>query len=388
MPWTELRPMDQRVLFIADYLREADSMTGLCAEYGISRKTGYKWLARYRHDGMEGLADQSRRPQSQPSALPHAVRRTILELRQKSRVPLGAKKIQALLQQRYPDQPPPSCTTIYNILKQAELVEPRRTIRRVPCHATPLSSTTQPNALWSADYKGQFRLRNGHWCYPLTVMDHASRYLLSCEGLKGPRFKETKAVFERLFHEHGLPERLRTDNGIPFASTGSGGLSQLSIWWIRLGIIPERIEKGRPEQNGRHERMHRTLKRAVVTPAASNERSQQQRFTRFCREYNHERPHEALQQQTPSQRYQPSARPYPETLPELVYPSWMSAQHVSSGGIMYALGQRIYVGYLLIGETVGLECIADGVWQVYFGPVKLGRFDEREAKGDYLTLKV
>lgn len=388
MPWQELRPMDQRLLFIADCLRERASMTALCAEYGISRKTGYKWLARYRQEGQDGLLEHSRRPQASPHALPYAVQQSILALRQQHRDPPGAKKIQVLLAQHYPDQPVPSRTTIYTVLRRAGLVEPQRRIRRVPSHGSALQSARQPNGLWSADYKGQFRLRNGQWCYPLTVMDHASRYLLACDGLQGTRLKETRAVFERLFRDYGLPERLRTDNGTPFASTGCGGLSRLSIWWIRLGIIPERIEKGRPEQNGRHERMHRTLKRAVVVPPAASARAQQARFTAFCREYNGERPHEALQQRTPASIYRPSARPYPEQLPELVYPSYMSVHRVSSGGIVYALGRRIYVGYLLIGETIGLEAIDAGVWAVHFGPIRLGRIDERDARGDYLSLKV
>jgi transposase InsO family protein len=380
--------MDQRLLFIADCLRERDSMTALCAEYGISRKTGYKWLARYHREGQEGLVEQSRRPQSSPQALSYAVQQHILALRRQYRDPPGAKKIQMLLAQRYPDQTVPSRTTIYTVLRRAGLVEPQRRIRRVPTHGTVLQSARQPNGLWSADYKGQFRLGNGQWCYPLTVMDHASRYLLACDGLQGTRLKETRAVFERLFRDYGLPDRLRTDNGTPFASTGCGGLSRLSIWWIRLGIIPERIEKGRPEQNGRHERMHRTLKRSVVVPPAASARSQQARFAAFCREYNGERPHEALQQQTPASVYRPSTRPFPERLPELVYPSHMSMHRVSSGGIVYALGRRIYVGYLLIGEIIGLEAINSGIWAVHFGPVRLGRFDERDARGDYLTLKV
>lgn len=391
MPWKDVKPMDEKLLFIADHLREAGSFSQLCERYGISRKTGYKWVERYRVEGMAGLEERSRRPHVAAGEIPYAIRKAVIELRRQGREPLGPKKIQALLGRRFPDQPIPSKTSIYNVLKREGMLEPKRRRRRVQPSCHRLVTATTPNELWSADYKGQFKLGNGRWCYPLTVMDHASRYLLGCQGLDGTRLAETKAVFERLFREYGLPNRIRTDNGVPFASTATGGLSQLSVWWIRLGILPERIEPGHPQQNGRHERMHRTLKRAVTHPPAANQSAQQVQFDSFCTHYNEQRPHEGLGQRSPQSCYHPSERPYPEHLPELEYPGYLQCQKVSTNGIAYWSGRRIYVGYLLTGERVGLEEVDDGIWAVYFGPVRLGTFDERQTKGrldDYLTLKV
>lgn len=391
MPWNEVTPMDEKVLFIADHLRERCNFTELCSHYGISRKTGYKWLGRYRSDGLEGLEERSRRPHSCAGEVPYPLRQAILELRTQGRDILGPKKIQALLAQRFTDQPVPSKTTIYNVLRRAGRIEPQRRRRHVSPHPSPLAPAKAPNELWSADYKGQFKTRDGHWCYPLTVMDHASRYLLGCQGLTGTRLNETRATFERLFRTYGLPSRLRTDNGVPFASVGSGGLSHLSIWWIRLGIVPERIEPGQPQQNGRHERMHRTLKRAVIHPPATDMAAQQTAFDRFRVQYNEQRPHEGLGQQSPKSCYQPSLRPYPDTLPELEYPSYFHRHKVAPNGLIYWTNRRVYIGYLLAGEWVGLEAVDDGLWEVYFGPVRIGRFDERQTKGalnDYLTLKV
>ncbi len=381
--------MQEKILFVADYLRELESFSGLCLRYGVSRKTGYKLVERYGREGMAGLEERSRRPHSQPCQLPHAVRLAIIELRRPGCMKLGPKKIQALLQQRYPDQPVPSRTTIYNVLKGAGHIPPRRLRRRVAASPSGLSSAQVPNGLWSADFKGQFLTRDGHWCYPLTVMDHASRYLLGCQALAGTGQDQAQAAFKALFRQYGLPERLRTDNGVPFATTGGGGLSRLSIWWIRLGILPERIKPGRPQQNGRHERMHRTLKDAAATPPAASARAQQRRFETFCGQYNSDRPHEALGQKTPASLYTASSRAYPERLPELVYPSYIHAHRVSHNGLIYWNGCRIYVGYQFAGERIGLEAIADGLWQVSFGPVRLGQFDQRRPKhDDYFTLNV
>lgn len=222
-------------------------------------------------------------------------------------------------------------------------------------------------------------------------MDYASRYLLRCHGLAGTSFDGARTVFETLFRECGLPERIRTDNGAPFARIGAGGLSRLSLWWVRLGILPERIKPGRPQQNGRHERMHRTLKQAVTHPPAQTLGQQQTLFDQFQRHYNEERLHEGLGQHTPASRYEASIRTYPERLPELEYPNWYRRQKVSVNRVMYCLGRRVYVGYLLGGEWMGLEPVADGEWDVYFGPVRLGHFDERDTRGvqnDYIVLKV
>ena len=391
MSWKEVNPMQQKVLFIADYLRQISSLTDLCAQYGISRKTGYKWIQRFQESGIDGLSEQSRKPTSCPTQTPYRIQQAILELRQQFQTMPGAKKLQALLTQRYPHETIPSKSTIYNILNKAGLVKSRRRKRRVSPYPQPFSPVSETNELWSVDYKGQFKLRNGQWCYPLTVMDHKSRYLCGCDALKGPRLKETQAAFIRLFKEYGLPLRIRSDNGVPFASIACGGLSQLSIWWIKLGIHPERIEPGQPQQNGRHERMHRTLKQAATRPPSINMKQQQLRFDDFCKEYNEQRPHEALQQQTPASHYSPSLRPFPKRLPSLNYPDYYEVRKVACNGVVYWRNKMVYVSQLLDQETVGLEEVEDGVWQVYFGPVMLGKFNERNIVSKtqpYLSIKV
>lgn len=385
--------MDQRILFIADYLRESYNFSELCRRYGISRKTGYKWVKRYATDALDGLADRERRPHRSPQQVPYAIRQAVLSLRRHGTLVLGPKKIRALLAQRFPDTPPPSKTTIYNILKAARLVEPRKRRIRVPGMPSPLPPADEPNAVWSADFKGQFLLGNRQWCYPLTVMDQDSRYLIGCQGLKTTAVTSARNSFERWFREYGLPTRIRTDNGVPFATRAAGGLSALAIWWIRLGIAPERIAPGKPQQNGRHERMHRTLKKAVTKPAASSFRRQQQRFDDFREDYNDHRPHESLGQVTPASRYRSSTRPYPERLPEIEYPGHYLPRRVGSAGVIYIANYQAYLSHLLVGETVALEQMDEDVWDVYFGPVRLGRLDtarpsRKSQRSDYLTLKV
>jgi len=391
MPWKEVRPMDEKILFIADYLREVDSLSQLCERYGISRKTGYKWVARYRLKGTDGLAEQSRRPHHVGIETPYTVQQAVLELRQGRRLPPGPKKIQVLLAGRFDATLIPSKTTIYNILRRAGQIDIQRRVRRVQGVQRTLTSATTPNELWSADYKGQFKTGDGRWCYPLTVMDHASRYLLVCKGLPGTRFVETRAAFEQAFRCYGLPERLRTDNGVPFASLAVGGLSKLSVWWIRLGILPERITPGRPQQNGRHERMHRTLKQTISHPPADTLSAQQRQLDGFRNHYNDQRPHEGLEQKIPDACYTPSPRAYPSRLPVLEYPDYFDRQRVSRNGLIYWRTLRVYIGYLLAGEWVGMEEVGDGLWTVYFGPVRLGSFNQRDTKGhqnDYLTIKM
>lgn len=391
MPWQEMKPMDQKILFIADHLRGLYSHTKLCERYGISRKTGYKWLERYQQFELEGLEERSRRPHQSPLSTPYPIRKAIIELRTRSRVALGAKKIRALLAQRFPSQPLPSKSTIYNILNAEGLVHKQKRRGRVSPYPQPFAPVDEPNEVWSADYKGQFKLGSGQWCYPLTVMDHHSRYLLGCQGVTGTASVVARKQFARLFKQYGLPRRIRTDNGVPFASRATGGLSALSIWWIRLGIVPERIEPGKPQQNGRHERMHRTLKLATTRPAAASFAAQQRHFDAFRQEYNHERPHEALGQIPPAKYYQPSAREYPKTLPQPEYPEYFVVRQVRSSGVVYANAGQVYVSHLLTGEQVGLEEVEDGVWDIYFGPIRLGSYNLRDQKGGrtpYWTLKV
>lgn len=388
MPWKDVKPMDEKILFIADYLRQVDSFSRLCERFGVSRKTGYKWVERYGQGGAEALEERSRKRHTQAAQTPYAVQQAVLQLREGQDAP-GPKKIQALLARTHPEEEVPSATTIYNILKRAGKIETRRRTSKVIAQPGPLRCAATPNELWSADYKGQFKTADGRWCYPLTVMDHASRYLLGCQGLEGTRHEPTQRVFERLFREYGLPQRMRTDNGVPFASVGMGGLSRLSVWWIRLGIHPERIEPGKPQQNGRHERMHRTLKRALGQPPAANLAQQQRQLNAFRQYYNEQRPHEGLDLKSPQACYSQSAKPFPTRLPELQYPSYFDLSKVHGSGLVYWGGLTIYVGNLFCGEYVGIESTGDGIWDVYFGPVRLGRFDERNA-GDrgYLNLKV
>lgn len=388
MPWNELKPMDLKVMFIASYLEGKHTFSKLCSDYEISRKTGYKWVERYESEGPGGLEERSRRRHNQSYVVPVAVRQAIIELRSIGETTPGPKKIQNDLLKRFPDQDPPSKTTIYNILKAADLITPQRIRRRVAVYPKPLSKAETPNQLFSADYKGQFLTGAGVWCYPLTIMDHASRFLLACQSMPSTNFKETQQTFERVFREYGLPERIRTDNGVPFASTGQAGLSQLSIWWLRLGIIPERIEPGRPDQNGRHERMHRTLKSTLPQPPATPWEAQQKHFNRFMQHYNYERGHEALDQKTPASCYSPSTRPYPEKLPEMSYPSHVECYLTDSNGIINRSGLRIYIANVLKHQTIGMEMIGDDIWEVIFGPVILGRVYAREAKNGYVSIKV
>lgn len=391
MPWKEVKPMEQKILFIADYLRGGRSFMELCRCYGISRKIGYKWVGRYNNEGIEGLNERSRKPHESPQSTPYSICKEIVTIRTKGRMRPGPKKIQTLLSDRHPEWTIPSKTTIYNILLREGLVEKKKLRRRVPAETKPFGPVHDPNDLWSADFKGQFLTGDGIWCYPLTVMDHESRYLLDCRALPGTAMQAVRNAFERLFREYGLPRRIRTDNGVPFASQSVRGISHLSRWWIRLGIMPERIEKGKPQQNGNHERMHRTLKDAALRPPARTSACQQEVFDEFRSEYNEERPHEALGQKTPASLYRPSLRRMPEQMPELEYPRHYRLATVSSHGIMYCFGRFIYVGHVLTGERVGLEEVTDGIWNTYFGPLLLGHVDltaEKKNRHGYERLKV
>ena len=391
MPWKEVKPMEQKILFIADYLRSGKSFMDLCRSYGISRKIGYKWVRRYREGGMDALHERSRKPHLSPQSTSFSICKEIIALRTKRRIQPGPKKIQALLCTQHPEWTVPSKTTIYNILRREGLVEKRKLRRRVTAEPKAFGPVHEPNDLWSADFKGQFLTGDGSWCYPLTIMDHESRYLLDCRALPGTAMQAVQKTFERIFREYGLPRRIRTDNGVPFASNSVRGISHLSRWWIRLGIVPERIEKGKPQQNGNHERMHRTLKDAALRPPARTSSRQQEVFDEVRREYNDERPHEALGQKTPASRYRPSPRRMPDQLPDLEYPGHYRLATVSSHGVMYCFGRYIYVGHVLTGERLGLEEVRDGIWNAYFGPLVLGYVDLTEQKKNrfgYERLKV
>lgn len=389
MPWKEVKPMDEKTLFIAEYVQGDKMFAELCGLYGISRKTGYKWISRYKRDGFHGLEELSRKPHLCPHRTPYAIRKEIIDLRQK-RINPGPKKIQTLLLKKYAEADIPSKTTIYNILRFEGVVKTRKLRRHIPPGPKPFEPAREPNDLWTADFKGQFLTGDSRWCFPLTVMDDVSRYLLGCRGLDGTGTQAVKEEFDKLFREYGLPLRIRTDNGVPFASLSTAGISQLSKWWIRLGIVPERIERGKPQQNGNHERMHRTLKDAAIKPPAKTRARQQGAFDQFRIEYNEERPHESLGQETPASKYRTSPRRMPKRLPELEYPGHYRIASVLTHGIVSCFGKMIYVGHLLTGERIGMNEIDDGVWIVYYGPVRLGRFDLRDGnnKWGYMKLKV
>lgn len=379
MPWKENTPMTERARFVALHAEGLYSMTELCARFGISRRVGYKWLHRFAAAGLSGLAERSRAPHSCPHrADPEAVAALI---RTRERHPhWGPKKLVAYLRQRQPELLLPAVSTAGEILKRHGLIRPQRRRSR-PAHPGqgPLV-TTAPHQVWMADFKGEFRLGNGQLCYPLTLSDAHTRYLLACFALPNATSASARPCFAQVFAEHGLPEAIRTDNGPPFASTALGGLSRLNVAWTQLGIQHQRIAPGHPEQNGRHERMHRTLKAETARPPAEDLGGQQQRFDAFLREFNHERPHEALGQVTPASVHTPSPRPLPEAPPAPAYPGHFEVRQVKAGGEIRFRQQFLFVSQALHGEAVGLEEEADGVWSLFYYHLLLGRFHERELR--------
>ena len=375
MPFAETQVMDQRQRFVYDTHCSLLSFSELCRRYGISRKTGYKWVERWLNSGPEGLQDRTSRPGTSPLATPADVVEAILEVRRKY-TDYGAKKVTWYLQRNRPELQLPSLTTIHNILHRHGLVpERRRRVRR--WHpGRPTTEAMHPNAIWSMDFKGQFRTRDGLYCFPLTVQDVHSRFVLACQGRLDVSLEGVRPVFAQLFREHGLPERIRSDNGAPFASNALGRLSQLTVWFIRLGIIPELIEPASPQQNGKHENMHLVLKRQATRPPQANLRSQQKVLSTFRHDYNWVRPHEALGGALPSDLYRPSARPYPRRMVSITYPSHYETRLVSRNGGIRWFNQWVNVSHLLAEEYVGMEEVDAGLFDVYFGPVWLGRFVE------------
>jgi transposase InsO family protein len=371
--------MDQRTQFIADYLRELLNVTELCDLYGVSRKTAYKWIDRYLRQGPAGIEERSRRPHSSPNQTAEEIVSAILEARHRH-PSWGGKKLLTLLHKGHPRWELPARSTVCDILSRHGMVPKKRNRRRIGHPGKPSSLILAPNDLWCADYKGQFKTGDGLYCYPLTVTDGFSRFLLGCQGLNSTAVAEAKPVFTQLFREYGLPKRIRTDNGVPFATNTLARLSTLSAWWVRLGILPELIEPGKPQQNGRHERMHRTLKAETTRPVAANLAAQQRKFNRFREEFNHERPHEALDQQTPASCYSASPRPMPSKLPPLEYPDRFEVRYVSANGGIRWKRDWVNVSMVCVGEYVGFEEIDDGIWNVYFGPLKLGRLLERHMR--------
>lgn len=376
MPWSETSPMEQRLLFVKDHARGLYPMSDLCDRYGISRKTGYKWLARYEAAGPTGLLDRSRRPHHCAHASPPEIVRALVHARR--RYPYwGAGKLLEILARRHPSWPWPHRSTACEILERHGLVRRRRRRRKHPRTSRPHAAMTAPNVVWTADFKGEFKTRDGRYCYPLTVVDGCSRYLLGCRALLHPTSAATKAAFVRLFRMYGLPQCIRTDNGEPFASVTLGRLSRLAVWWLQLGILPERIALGHPEQNGRHERLHRTLKEEATRPPAPSCAQQQRHFNRFRRRYNHLRPHESLGQRPPASVYYPSARPLPPRVPLFTYPAHFEVRRVGHGGGIRWRGQYVFVSKALAHEPIGLEAVSDAVWDVFVASLRIGQLHER-----------
>lgn len=377
MPWMETAPVEQREHFVRDHGGGLFTMVELCTRYGVSRKTGYKWLARFEEGGPAALPDRSRAPHHCPHRIGADVARLICEAR-RQHPSWGPEKLLGWLAPRHTDIAWPAISTAGDLLARRGLVKKRRRRRHYQHPGVVPPTTTHPNDLWTADFKGHFRTRDAIYCYPLTIADQHTRYLLACHGLLSTKGHGVRPVFERLFCEYGLPHAIRTDNGVPFATTGIHGLSQLNVWWLRLGIQHQRILPAHPQQNGTHERMHRTLKGEAIRPPRANLAAQQRAFNGFRRLYNDERPHQALQGRTPASLYCASPRPYPRTLPPVDYPGHFIVKRVTNAGTIRFKKRLLFLANALKQHPVGLEETADGVWSIHFCHVLLGRLDERD----------
>jgi putative transposase len=375
MPWRETSPMEERLEFVREYETELFTMTELAAQYGISRRTGYKWLERYDAHGAVGLHDRSRRPHASPQATDPELIAALVRLRQRH-PRWGAKKLLTVAARHDPHAVWSCPSTVAAHLKARELVTARRRRRPPVAVAASRAPITAANDVWTTDFKGEFLTGDHRYCYPFTLRDGFSRFVLRCDALTAHTLAVTRPRLERAFAEYGLPDRIRSDNGPPFGGPGLGRLSALAVWWIRLGIVPERIVPGHPEQNGSHEQFHAVLKAHTARPPAAHAAAQQRRFTRFCSEYNHVRPHEALDQAVPATRYTPSARPLPARLPPLEYPGHAEIRRVDQNG--YVSWRRpLFVSAALADQAIAFEEVDAGIWTVTFASVVLGRFDER-----------
>ncbi len=379
MPWKETCPMVERIRFVSAALEGDQPLSWLCAEHGISRTAAYKWLARYESEGWEGLQERSRAPLKHGLARADQVVAAVLALRE--RYPyFGPRKLRKKLGALMPSLDLPARSTIGDWLRKEGLTRPSKRRRRCPPYTQPFASAVKPNDVWCADFKGWFCTGDGKRCDPLTVSDAMSRYILRCRGLEEPDRNGVEPVFEAAFCDFGLPMAIRTDNGVPFASTAAGGLSRLAVWWIKLGITCERIEPGKPQQNGRHERMHRTLKAETASPPEADLAQQQQRFDRFCHIFNDERPHEALDDETPASLYRPSPRSYPCALREPEYPDGVAVRRVRTNGVIKWGGELIFVSQVLAGEPVAIMETENGDWEVRFASVTLGFIDTKRRR--------
>ena len=377
MPWSETNRMEQRARFVLEALQKRFTMSELCYRYGVSRKTGYKWIERYHREGGPGCGDRKRAPRSHPNATDLKIERRIISVRRKN-PSWGARTLHGYLIDEFPDTEWPCPSTIGDILKRNDLIRKHRRRAARTTWRPARTPADRPNRVWSADFKGQFRLGNGRLCYPITILDAYSRYLLMCRGVKSTAHLSARKAFEDAFREYGLPDIIRTDNGVPFCAPGSIlGLSRLSVWFLKLGIALERSRPGKPQDNGAHERMHHTLKQTIGAPKR-NEAIQQRALNRFRQVYNEQRPHHALQLKTPASHYASSARPYPIDLPDPTYPGHFELRRVTKIGVFTWKQRQIFLTEALRNETLGFEHVAPGLWSVFFGEIMLGRFSETD----------
>jgi len=372
MPWKEVRVDEQRMRVVEEH-REGASIAELAEIYGVARKTIYKWLERYEEWGISGLADRSRRPHRSPTQVNEEVAQAIVAAR--VRWKWGPRKLLVKLQQQDSLRQWPAISTIAAVLQAKGLIVSRRRRARTPVERPPYARAAKPNDVWCADFKGWFRTGNGVRVDPLTITDACSRYLLRCQIVERTDYDHARAVFQAAFRECGLPAVIHTDNGVPFASVAPGGMSRLSMWLVKLGIAPERSRPASPQDNGRHERMHRTLKQATAKPPKATPNLQQKAFHEFQQEYNYERPHEALDNQTPGSCYEPSARCYPRRVPELEYGDAMEVRRVSQQGSLKWNGERTYISSVFSYENLGLKPIDERWLEVRYGPILLGWLD-------------
>jgi transposase InsO family protein len=366
--------MEEKLRFVFEYERDELTMVELCEQFGVSRETGYVWLRRYREGGLAGLVELNRAAQQHPNRTPAEIENRVLTLRA-AHMCWGPRKLKRVLQKEQPGRRWPATSTIGEMIQRAGLVVGRRKRRKTAPYTEPLAHAVESNRVWCADFKGWWRTQDGRRIDPLTISDAYSRYLLRCQTVDKTDTERVRAIFEAAFREYGLPQIIRTDNGAPFASCALGGLSRLAVWWIKLGIVPERIEPGKPQQNGRHERMHRTLKEEVALSPAKDRWAQQRALDKFRREYNQLRPHEALQMQTPAGVYVPSTREYPRQVPEPEYPETMKVLRVSGKGNFGWKRSQVFLSEVLWGESVGLLPLDDRWYTIYFAHLPIACFD-------------
>jgi transposase InsO family protein len=379
MPWMNTNKVDEKRNFVAEYLSGRWGMGELCERYGVSRPTGYRWVGRFKEEGEAGLEERSHEPKRVPHRTAPEVEARIVELRRE--YGWGGETLRMRLRRELGEEVVPALSTVNAILGRNGLLRRARRRRHWPHPGSVPVQTERPNQVWPADFKGQFRMGNGRYCYPLTVTDHYSRRLLMCQGLLSTRGEAAQPAFRRLFREAGLPEAIRTDNGAPFVTHAICGFSRLSIWWMQLGIIHQRTRPASPQENGQHERMHKDLKRDATRPPGRTLVGQQRKLERFRRMYNEERPHHALDGATPAQLWEPSPRPFPEgPLAGPQYPGHLEVRRISRCGAFRLNHDQIALSKSLVGLYVAFDAVDDGLWDIFFYKTRIGRFDERERR--------